>query len=899
MRPKASRPRRSPRSGRPSRWKKPRSRAASSILDSASPDSAAYVEGLLAELCAAPNEERLVARRGGRRLKRALERSRAADRRIALDDGDTLLLVGASTGIGADLAVDLAKRARVNLVITGRRPPPVSTDPVDAARSDLLGALKAHGGGVRYEQADAGDAAAMSGVVRRAREAFGPIRGVVHCAGVVDHKTLKLLSKSEASIRDVLYPKMQGIRVLDEVTAGEPLKFFAAFSSVAASRTTWGKALGDYAAANFYLDQYCAARRSRRGSGASVAINWSLWSARGIAKGAGIDAATLRGGLRALDPALAVGAFYDALSLGPSVVHVFDEVAPPAVAQAAAAKRAPARPNSAPGASHPVTTTRVDPSEASGTDFEMSQLVREVLGASLHIPADQVDPSRSFRDLGLDSAAAVEALAVLGRRLGRALYPTLMLEFERPQELVDYLAAGAPQPAATVADAPRPGNDIAIVGFACRVPGADDADAFWQMLVEGRSAITEAPRERFADCYLGDGAQGSHTSYSRWGGFLAAPYAFDAMFFGISPREAACMDPQQRLFLEVAWDAMQQAGYARKRPRSVGVFVGAENNMYVEHFINHQRFEEIKARLLSAKWFSRLEPRDQDALFEELRQTLAPAEITSDVVPGNGLNEIAARVSHVFDLEGPSMIVNSACSSSLVALHWACESLRKGESQMAIVGGVNLNLGTTSLVFLSKLKALSPDGDCAPFDARANGMVIGEGAAALVLKPLDRAVRDGDTIHAVIKGSAINNDGHSQGITVPTARGHTRIGMMVRAGIEDATMVNILGINIYRVFLVVFGIGAMAAGYAGIVNAPVGSLTPDMGDNILVETFVVVVIGGVGSFFGAIVGGLLAGEILSITSMFNPAYSAVMLFATMTLVLVVQPQGLLGVRGRE
>jgi branched-chain amino acid transport system permease protein len=127
----------------------------------------------------------------------------------------------------------------------------------------------------------------------------------------------------------------------------------------------------------------------------------------------------------------------------------------------------------------------------------------------------------------------------------------------------------------------------------------------------------------------------------------------------------------------------------------------------------------------------------------------------------------------------------------------------------------------------------------------------------------------------------------------------TRLGMMVRAGIEDATMVNILGINIYRVFLVVFGIGAMAAGYAGIVDAPVASLTPDMGENILIETFVVVVIGGVGSFFGAIVGGLLAGEILSLTSMLNPAYSQVMLFAVMTLVLVVRPQGLLGVKGRE
>ena len=127
----------------------------------------------------------------------------------------------------------------------------------------------------------------------------------------------------------------------------------------------------------------------------------------------------------------------------------------------------------------------------------------------------------------------------------------------------------------------------------------------------------------------------------------------------------------------------------------------------------------------------------------------------------------------------------------------------------------------------------------------------------------------------------------------------TRIGMMVRAGIEDATMVNILGINVYRVFLVVFGIGAMAAGYAGIVDAPVLALTPDVGDSILVQTFVVVVIGGVGSFFGAIVGGLMAGEILSLTSMFDPAYSQVMLFAIMTLVLVVRPQGLLGVRGRE
>jgi len=127
----------------------------------------------------------------------------------------------------------------------------------------------------------------------------------------------------------------------------------------------------------------------------------------------------------------------------------------------------------------------------------------------------------------------------------------------------------------------------------------------------------------------------------------------------------------------------------------------------------------------------------------------------------------------------------------------------------------------------------------------------------------------------------------------------TRLGLIVRAGIEDSGMVDMLGVNVYRVFMIVFGIGAMAAGFAGIVNAPVASLTPDMGDSILVETFVVVVIGGVGSFFGAILGGLISGEILSLTSMVDPAYSSVMLFAAMTLVLIVRPQGLLGARGRE
>ncbi|WP_036704836.1 beta-ketoacyl synthase N-terminal-like domain-containing protein, partial [Paenibacillus graminis] len=164
--------------------------------------------------------------------------------------------------------------------------------------------------------------------------------------------------------------------------------------------------------------------------------------------------------------------------------------------------------------------------------------------------------------------------------------------------------------------------------------------------------------------------------------------------------------------------------------------------------------------------------------------------LVADVVAGNGLNEVAARVSHCLNLSGPSLIVNSACSSSLVAIHMACESLRTGQSEMALAGGVNLNLSPTPFVSLSRVTALSPTGECYPFDQRANGMVLGEGAGAVLLKPLQAALRDGDHIHAVIKGSAVNNDGRSQGITAPRPQGQAEVirEAFVRTGIHPETV---------------------------------------------------------------------------------------------------------------
>jgi 3-oxoacyl-(acyl-carrier-protein) synthase/NAD(P)-dependent dehydrogenase (short-subunit alcohol dehydrogenase family) len=712
-------------------------------------------------------------------------------------DGETYLLTGAASGIGGEVALHLARQARVSLVITGRRSLPspsgegaaeVEVDAGVRERLALLRELEETGARVRYEAVDAADRDAMDDVVRRARRDLGPIRGVVHCAGVVDADALRLTAKSAEALSRVLSPKVRGTVVVDEVTREDPLRVFAAFSSVSASRSGWGKCLADYAAANFFIDQYCQLRAAQGRTGRTVAINWALWRGRGMGQALGIDAIAERSGLAALEPEVALRAFDEALGRDEAVLHVYQALPP-----------GRARPTA------PVAPAAPEPGRDSSDSGDVQRVVLEVLGEQLGLSAGAVDAGATFRDLGLDSQGALEALRKLEARLRRKLYPTLFFEHETPEALARHLSgsngvqgvkpaeAGAlPVPLATQPEAgavpsrepatassfagpkvrdaePR---DIAIVGMACRFPGADGPEAYWELLRSGKSAIREAPADRFpAETYFDPSGTAAHQSYSRWGAFVEEPYAFDAMFFGISPREAVSMDPQQRLFLEVAWQAVQRAGYARERPTDVGVFVGCESNAYAEHFINSQRHAAILATLAGSAWFRALADGARADLLATLARHLAPAEITSDVVAGNGLNEVAARLSHFLDARGPSLIVNSACSSSLVAMHYACDSLRRGETSMAIAGGAFLNFGTTASVFLSKLKALSPTGECRPFDRRANGMVLGEGVGALVLKPLAAALRDRDHVHAVIKGSAVSNDGRSSGITVPTAAG--------------------------------------------------------------------------------------------------------------------------------
>ncbi|MDC0708573.1 SDR family NAD(P)-dependent oxidoreductase [Stigmatella sp. ncwal1] len=372
---------------------------------------------------------------------------------------------------------------------------------------------------------------------------------------------------------------------------------------------------------------------------------------------------------------------------------------------------------------------------------ELSGWIAEDLGAQLKIDPRMIDVHERFSRYGLDSLGAIALVRKLAQRLDRPISPVAVWRFPTPHALAEHLCGNTSADTANEAvEAPQgptgsPDEPIAIVGMACRFPGAPSLAAFWQLLRNGVDAIAEVPRERWdatAWAAAEPGAPGA--TGARRGGFLDQIDRFDPLFFGISPREAITMDPQQRLMLELTWEALEDAGIVAETLKGslTGVYFGAA---WVDY-----------ARLL----------------YQQGAQSL-----TQHTVTGHHRSILANRVSYAFGLQGPSLSLDSACSSSLAAVHLACEALQRGDATMALAGGVNLNLLPESTHAMVKFGALSPDGRCATFDAGANGYVRGEGGAVVVLKRLSRALADGDPISCVIRGSAVNNDGASNGLTAP------------------------------------------------------------------------------------------------------------------------------------
>ncbi|MGW0514548.1 alpha/beta fold hydrolase [Streptomyces olivaceoviridis] len=370
-------------------------------------------------------------------------------------------------------------------------------------------------------------------------------------------------------------------------------------------------------------------------------------------------------------------------------------------------------------------------------------------------PADAAQPTGSV-------PAACPSLPTPPAAISTAARPTAPPPPTRPSAT----RSGATTRAGTAAPDASPGTGptapptartggsfpIAVIGMACRLPGADSPEALHRLALEGEDALRELPDGRWdAERFhaAAPGAPGTITA--RRAGLLPEIDTFDAAFFGIAPREAAFMDPQQRMFLEVGWHALETAGLTADRLAGArtGVFLGITGADYTQNTFQH----------------------------------VPPEDLDGYVLTGAASTFATGRLSHRLGLNGPSLSVDTACSSSLTALHLACRSLRAGECETALVGGVNALLAPEPFVVLSRAGMLSPDGRCKPFDAAANGYARAEGCVAVVLRPLADALADGDPVLAVIRGSAVRHDGASSGVTVPNGGAQRAV---VRQALADA-----------------------------------------------------------------------------------------------------------------
>ncbi len=658
-----------------------------------------------------------------------------AERRTA--DGDapwrqgTTLLTGAFGGVGLAAAEWLCAAGAPSLVLVGRSAPGP-----DALRS--IEAMRAAGTDVRTVVADVGDAGLMERVVS---DAPRPLIGVVHSAGVLDDGLVE--TQDEARFARTLAPKVAGAWNLHQATRDVDLAYFVAFGSIAAVLGSPGQC--NHAAASFALAELMRLRRAE-GRAGSV-IDWGPWAEIGAAARARSQAEWTQRGVPRLRSAEGLGAFGEVLRQGE-----------PRVMLARVDWTAFARDNTVSGAlplvSELVPRAREDEAAAGSAGpvkLSREELVERIRAMVARLLArsgpGEVDIHRPLMEMGLDSLLAVELRNGMSRLVGKRLSPTLTFNFPTVEKLAEHLAgttAVAPVSTPVVRSPRGAGHEdaIAIVGLACRYPGAESATRFWDLLARGENAVRQVPAGRWkVEQYYEPGLAMPGKMNTRWGAFVEGIDRFDHRFFGVSQREAAGMDPQQRLLLEVVWHALEDAAIAPDAlaGTSTGTFVG----------------------LCSTDFAGSLnEP---------------PARAGTGVLGSITAN----RISYFLDLRGPSLVIDTACSSSLVALDLACQAIRAGKCSLAIAAGANVLLDPKWTIAYSQAGMMSPEGQCKTFDRSADGFVRGEGCGAVILKRLEDAERDGDPIIAVVRSTAVRHDGRSSALTAPS--GHAQQALIEEA----------------------------------------------------------------------------------------------------------------------
>ncbi|MBE4751860.1 SDR family NAD(P)-dependent oxidoreductase [Corallococcus sp. ZKHCc1 1396] len=692
---------------------------------------------------------------------------------------DVVVITGGTGGIGRAMAREWMRRGARKLVLMGHNDLPdrrewdrLLADPSTSqgvrVRIQDLRAMEDAGARVELYFGPLTDEPALRRFFDRVRRELGPIRGVFHCAGAFVNGHHPFIYRETEDMRRVLEPKIEGLITLDRVLAQDDLLFFNLCSSISATFPMLAVGIVDYSLGNAFLASF-ADYQFQRGRRCFQSIAWTNWRDVGIGE---VDSANYRQlGLKAHSTGQGIFMTDRAMALlgqAPVVVAgVFDlERATPerliALRQDADERRQFLRVDE---------TTRSQVQASSDVDETTRQWLRSVFSTELKLPAGVLEDSTRFEDLGVDSILMVDLLRKVEKELGSKVDPTAFLEYPTILELTRYFfvkhgeavhrasgtlsappkaqqAPAARVPAQVSAQVSAPGPvtgqpvapagtssltgapfPVAVIGIGCHFPRSKDTQAFWENLKAGFNGIGDVPGSRWNVSEYFNPVHTPGRTMSRWGGFIDGIEDFDAAYFGLRAEVAPHVDPLMRQMLEASVQCMRDSGYenAQLSNARMGVFVGSRAGTYARRI-----------------------------------ETMLP-----DSIVGVGQNFIAAHVSHLLNLRGPAMVVDTACSSSLTALHLACQSLMTGDSDMALVGGADLLLDEEPFLTLSEARALSPDGRCFTFDQRANGFVPGEGCGAMIIKPLARAIADGDRIYGVVEATALNNDGRTMGITTP------------------------------------------------------------------------------------------------------------------------------------
>ena len=686
-----------------------------------------------------------------RAVSRLAKVSPAAESDHAFSPTGQYVVTGGLGGLGLLFAEWLVDHGAKNLILTSRRG--VATP----SSQPILDVLAEKGANVVLVAADV----SKPDSVAKIKAAAPNLRGVLHAAGVLDDANLVDLTWDR--FVSVMAPKVEGTWHTHELCKGADLDFYVLFSSVTSILGNPGQA--NYGAANAFMDAFSVFRRSQGLK--ALSINWGPWSQVGMAANiVGADKYWQNSGFGLISPGMGLDAYADIMNMSGAVLVQPMRWKQLIETRGAAPLILDVAPKSAMGAQGPAGDSALAKAlasvDASDRDAVLRDEIKTIIAGVLGLPdGSAVGTKTPFNEMGLDSLMSVDLRTELGEAAGQTLPGTVAFDYPNVDAMAIFLAekvlkigdsSGGKAKTKKKLGASEP---LAIIGRACHLPtGATTPDIFWENLKSGTDSIIDIPANRFdKDEFFDLDSSVPGTTKAIYGGFIAEdPALFDASFFGITPKEATSVDPQQRFLMQLSWEAMENAGLPPNSMvgEQVGVFIGISIVDY-----------ELIANQVRGYYC--------DGYYQL----------------GTNNSVAAGRISYNYGFQGPATAIDTACSSSLTAVHFASGSMRTGETDMVMCGGVGLMLAPENYINFSKAGMLCADGRCKTFDSRANGYVRGEGAGMIVAKRASDAAADGDVVLALIKGSAVNQDGRSSGLTAPNGPSQERC---IRTALENGSL---------------------------------------------------------------------------------------------------------------